>query len=78
MRAAKDGTNTTLGQRPSLRGLTLICLLYVSKHLPNYIENFSNFGAAYEGPRSPHADDGPAAAPCGGVAHVAGLPLPQF
>ena len=55
--AAKDGTNTTLRQR---------CLLYASKHLPDYIENFSNFGAAYEGPMPPGADEGPAAAPCGG------------
>ena len=64
--AAKDGTNATLRQRPSLAGVVLICLLYVSKHLPDYIENFSNFGAAYEGPMPPGADEGPAAAPCDG------------
>ena len=71
--AAKDGTNT------------LICLLYVSKHLPDHIKNFSNFGTAYEELSSAVADEGPVAAPCGGfkpVAHVAGLPqvgiIPQI
>ena len=62
--AAKDGTNTTLRQKPSLGGD--VCWLCVSKHLPDYIENFSNFGAAYEGPMPPDADEGPAAAPCDG------------